>query len=115
MPDHWQGFALLFACRGLIQKYNPVKRSEMIRLLQKIQSRLRARIASAMPRPPQKIEPLPFAGTAPEDAPGRIEEMVAELNRAAAIYRPSKFWTDLNKINVEQLLGGGFDHFKRTL
>lgn len=87
----------------------------MIRLLHKIQSRIRARIASALPCPPQKIAPLPFTGTAPEDAPARIEDMMAELNRAAPIYRPSKFWTDLNKINVDQLLGGGFDHFKRTL
>ncbi len=87
----------------------------MIRLLQKIQSRLRTRIASALPRPPQIIQPQPYVSTGTEDAPARLEEMVAELNHAAPIYRPSKFWTDLNKINVEQLLGGGFDHFKRTL
>jgi putative sugar O-methyltransferase len=41
--------------------------------------------------------------------------MVAELQRAPAIYRPSAYWVELNEANLAMLSGEGFPTFKRTI
>jgi putative sugar O-methyltransferase len=45
----------------------------------------------------------------------RIDAMVAELELAPAITRPSQYWDFLNGLNLRQLDAGGFDEFKRTI
>ena len=52
-----------------------------------------------------------FSG--PEAA--RLREMAGELLRADRIYQPSKFWLNLNEVNIAQLKREGFSNFKRTL
>ena len=44
-----------------------------------------------------------------------IEQMVAEVNRGPAIYRPSEFWVRLNDLHEAQLTDAGFGSFKRTV
>jgi putative sugar O-methyltransferase len=44
-----------------------------------------------------------------------IEQMVAEVNRGPAVYRPSEFWVRLNDLHEAQLTDAGFDSFKRTV
>lgn len=44
-----------------------------------------------------------------------IEQMVAEVNRGPAIYRPSEFWVRLNDLHEAQLTDAGFESFKRTV
>ena len=41
--------------------------------------------------------------------------MAAELMRGDVLYRPSRFWRDLNEINHSQLRIAGFENFKRTI
>ena len=44
-----------------------------------------------------------------------IEQMVAEVNRGPAIYRPSEFWVRLNDLHEAQLTDAGFESFKRAV
>lgn len=41
--------------------------------------------------------------------------MVAEMEAAPQISRPSRYWNHLNALNLRQLDGGGFGEFKRTI
>ena len=41
--------------------------------------------------------------------------MLDEIRDAPPIVRPSRFWEHLNERNMEQLAGGGFGEFKRTV
>ena len=41
--------------------------------------------------------------------------MTAAIEAGPAIFRPSRFWTDLGRTHREQLLMWGFDSFKRTV
>ncbi|MEA2418298.1 MAG: hypothetical protein QOE60_504 [Thermoleophilaceae bacterium] len=45
----------------------------------------------------------------------RIRMMGTEMESAPQITQPSKFWQDLNAINLQQLERRGFDQFKRTI
>jgi len=45
----------------------------------------------------------------------RIDEMFQELSHAREEVRPSKYWIELNKKNVEQLEKEGYENFKRTI
>lgn len=45
----------------------------------------------------------------------RIEEMFRALSNAPSQVRPSRYWEELNKMNVAQLKEDGFEHFKRTI
>lgn len=45
----------------------------------------------------------------------KLDEMFAELQKAPPIYRPSKFWEQLNSIHIQQLSKDGFDDFKRSV
>ena len=38
-----------------------------------------------------------------------IEQMVTEVNRGPAIYRPSEFWVRLNDLHEAQLTDAGFE------
>ena len=49
------------------------------------------------------------------DGAGVLSEMTAALEAGPEIYRPSKFWTELNRVHREQLDRLGFDNFKRTV
>lgn len=44
-----------------------------------------------------------------------LKNMLAAYERSPAIYRPSKFWDEMNRKNIEQLQKEGFDEFKQTL
>jgi putative sugar O-methyltransferase len=44
-----------------------------------------------------------------------IDAMTTEVMAAPAIYRPSRFWDDLNQRNRSQIRDVGFDSFKRTV
>lgn len=48
------------------------------------------------------------------DIPG-LREMVAEVENGPALYRPSRFWKDLNEINSNMLSKYGLENFKRTV
>lgn len=41
--------------------------------------------------------------------------MLDEVAGAAALYRPSRFWENLNRINFEMLTDHGLENFKRTV
>jgi putative sugar O-methyltransferase len=42
-------------------------------------------------------------------------EMVAEVEKGSPLYRPSRFWKDLNEINSTMLRKHGLENFKRTV
>jgi putative sugar O-methyltransferase len=44
-----------------------------------------------------------------------LSEMTGALQAGPEIYRPSKFWTDLNRVHRAQLERLGFNNFKRTI
>lgn len=44
-----------------------------------------------------------------------LGEMFAALSAAPEIYRPSRFWEDLNRVHIDQLVQAGFENFKRTV
>jgi putative sugar O-methyltransferase len=50
-----------------------------------------------------------FAGDA------RLSEMINEIAAAPPLYRPSNFWINLNRINLEMLGAHGLANFKRTV
>lgn len=45
----------------------------------------------------------------------RIEWMVTELKKGDPQSMPSKYWEELNKMNIAQLKQNGFENFKRTI
>jgi putative sugar O-methyltransferase len=45
----------------------------------------------------------------------RIDQMFEELTHAPEEVLPSKFWTELNGKNIQQLESDGYENFKRTL
>lgn len=45
----------------------------------------------------------------------RIEEMFRALSSAPSEVKPSRYWEELNKMNVAQLQEDGFENFKRTI
>jgi hypothetical protein len=45
----------------------------------------------------------------------RIADMFAALDLGDDEAKPSKYWNELNKLNVEQLRKSGFENFKRTI
>ena len=45
----------------------------------------------------------------------RIDEMFRVLSSAPPQVRPSRYWEELNKMNVAQLKEEGFENFKRTI
>ncbi len=51
---------------------------------------------------------------APEDAE-RVAAMFASLESGDVRARPSKYWVELNKMNLAQLQEHGYDNFKRTI
>ena len=48
-------------------------------------------------------------------AQNTMREMVAEVTASPSLYRPSKFWVDLNEINQTMLDELGVENLKRTL
>ncbi len=44
-----------------------------------------------------------------------LEGMLEVIGKAPAIYRPARFWADLNQVHLQQLSRDAFDHFKRTV
>lgn len=42
-------------------------------------------------------------------------KMLEELKRTSALYRPSAFWDNLNRVHLEYLSKSSFDNFKRTI
>ncbi len=50
----------------------------------------------------------------PEDL-ARIDEMFRGLSDATSEVKPSRYWEELNKMNLAQLKQEGFDNFKRTI
>jgi putative sugar O-methyltransferase len=53
-------------------------------------------------------------GRAAEELPG-LQEMLAELEGAPAVFRPSAFWDHHNDRNLDQIADLGFAAFKRTV
>jgi putative sugar O-methyltransferase len=51
---------------------------------------------------------------APEDL-DRIADMVSTLTRGEPLARPSRYWEELNKMNLAQLNEHGYENFKRTI
>lgn len=51
---------------------------------------------------------------APEDL-ARINEMLANLAKGEALTRPSRYWEELNKMNMAQLNEQGYENFKKTI
>ncbi len=49
------------------------------------------------------------------EALARIDEMFHSLAGAPSQVRPSRYWEELNKMNVAQLKEEGFENFKRTI
>jgi len=49
------------------------------------------------------------------DADAVLSEMTSALEAGPEIYRPSKFWADLNRVHRAQLERLGFENFKRTV
>ena len=45
----------------------------------------------------------------------RINAMFSTLAKAEPLARPSRYWEELNKMNLAQLKEHGYDNFKRTL
>jgi len=41
--------------------------------------------------------------------------MMDHLHKAPSIYRPSKYWMELNLLNVRQLYNYGYENFKKTI
>ena len=55
-------------------------------------------------------------GTALSEAESsRIEWMVSEMKKGDPESLPSKYWEELNKMNIAQLKQNGFENFKRTI
>ena len=49
------------------------------------------------------------------DSAETLQEMLSHIESAPEIYRPSKFWTEFQAKNIEQLRTGGMANFKRTI
>lgn len=45
----------------------------------------------------------------------RLDAMFASLDSGDALSRPSKYWVELNKMNLAQLQEHGYENFKRTI
>ena len=45
----------------------------------------------------------------------RLESMFAALNSGDSRARPSKYWIELNRLNLAQLQQHGYENFKRTI
>jgi putative sugar O-methyltransferase len=45
----------------------------------------------------------------------QVEDMVGEVNRSSALYRPSKYWEWVNRANLQMLSEHGLSSFKRTV
>ena len=44
-----------------------------------------------------------------------LKDMLTTFDKAEAIYKPSLFWQDINKLHIEQLENDGYNNFKQTL
>lgn len=44
-----------------------------------------------------------------------LERMIASLERHGGVYRPSRFWRELNARNIDQLRNEGLENIKRTV
>ncbi len=53
--------------------------------------------------------------SAPPANQAALQAMIAEVERGPSIYRPSRFWADVNAINQTMLDELGMENFKRTL
>src|ERR1700691_5900049 len=45
----------------------------------------------------------------------RLESMFAAVNSGDSRARPSKYWIELNRMNLAQLQQHGYENFKRTI
>ena len=45
----------------------------------------------------------------------RIEWMTSEMSVGNSLAKPSRYWEELNKMNMEQLKENGYENFKRTI
>jgi len=45
----------------------------------------------------------------------RLESMFAAVNSGDGRARPSKYWIELNRMNLAQLRQHGYENFKRTI
>ena len=52
---------------------------------------------------------------APATGRDSLEAMIAEVNNSPPLYRPSRFWVDVNEINQTMLDELGLENLKRTL
>src|ERR1700691_4578621 len=59
----------------------------------------------------QEVDP---AQLRPQDME-RLELMFAAVNSGDARARPSKYWIELNRMNLAQLQQHGYENFKRTI
>jgi putative sugar O-methyltransferase len=44
-----------------------------------------------------------------------LPQMFEEMRRAPEVVQPSRYWSHLNELNMDQLVGRGFAEFKRTV
>ena len=45
----------------------------------------------------------------------KLRRLFDDLDQSPALYRPSKYWIELNKMNMNQLSIHGYECFKRTI
>lgn len=50
-----------------------------------------------------------------EEGMKTLNSMIEVIRRSKAIYHPSLFWENLNKLNLEQLQALGYSNFKRSV
>jgi putative sugar O-methyltransferase len=44
-----------------------------------------------------------------------LDDLLAEMETAPEVYRPSEFWQELTAVGLQQLEQGGFENFKRSV
>ena len=44
-----------------------------------------------------------------------LENMITAFQKADDIYKPSRFWQNINALQMEQIQGKGYHNFKSTL
>jgi putative sugar O-methyltransferase len=57
----------------------------------------------------------PGRATLPITDQSRIDAMFADLSRGDLRARPSRYWEELNKLNLTQIANNGYANFKRTI
>ncbi|MCW4117008.1 putative sugar O-methyltransferase [Aurantimonas sp. MSK8Z-1] len=91
-----------------------LREREQVRESERQNALARARLAEISPNFRHFEEKRPGLGTEVATLVEACETMRGEVDRAPELYRPSKFWEDFYRTNMEQLAGAGLSNIKLT-